>query len=222
MTTMTQADFARSHGVSRSAVTQWKERGFIVLSGELIDVEASDTILKNRRQGRFNTRKPTGQRRELNESPRKAVPQLNARVPVAPLTTQLAAEVSDAPHPPMGPWENQALLSHHTGYPSEVVASAGTIETGGFVLASLLFANGAERHDVERFVDDWVARTRHAEANGFDEDDDFAPPFGCESWKQAQPFVRPWMAEAKTTWDEVEQDMADLRAAAAGAPGAHA
>ncbi|MBP0639567.1 helix-turn-helix domain-containing protein [Cupriavidus sp. AcVe19-6a] len=52
MTAMTQAEFARRMGVSRPAVTQWKQRGLVVLEGNRVDVERSDAMLaKYRRLG---------------------------------------------------------------------------------------------------------------------------------------------------------------------------
>ncbi|MGO4743069.1 RNA polymerase subunit sigma-70 [Serratia quinivorans] len=39
---MNQSDFAKLHGVSRKTVTSWKARGWLVLAGDDIDVEASN------------------------------------------------------------------------------------------------------------------------------------------------------------------------------------
>ncbi|EHJ8971166.1 hypothetical protein G6S35_003117 [Salmonella enterica] len=47
---MNQAEFARRHGVSRKTVTQWKERGWLVMSGREIDVSASDAMLEKYRK----------------------------------------------------------------------------------------------------------------------------------------------------------------------------
>src|SRR5579859_6990272 len=47
---VTQADFARIHGVSRKTVTRWKSEGRIVMAGDLVDVEASNASLDS--QGR--------------------------------------------------------------------------------------------------------------------------------------------------------------------------
>lgn len=47
---MNQAEFARRHGVSRKTVTQWKERGWLVMNGREIDVEASDAMLEKYRK----------------------------------------------------------------------------------------------------------------------------------------------------------------------------
>ncbi|ECZ8127634.1 hypothetical protein F8606_21745 [Salmonella enterica] len=47
---MNQAEFARRHGVSRKTVTQWKERGWLVMNGREIDVEASETMLEKYRK----------------------------------------------------------------------------------------------------------------------------------------------------------------------------
>ncbi|EHN1695361.1 hypothetical protein KG383_002711 [Salmonella enterica subsp. enterica serovar Newport] len=47
---MNQAEFARRHGVSRKTVTQWKERGWLVMNGREIDVDASDVMLEKYRK----------------------------------------------------------------------------------------------------------------------------------------------------------------------------
>lgn len=49
METMTQADFARRHDVSRKTVTKWKQTGLVVMAGESVDVEASDQRLRKYR-----------------------------------------------------------------------------------------------------------------------------------------------------------------------------
>lgn len=50
MTQMTQAEYARTRGVSRAAITKWKKEGRVVMNGDMIDVEASDTKLKRTRR----------------------------------------------------------------------------------------------------------------------------------------------------------------------------
>lgn len=51
MSTVTQAEFARLHGVSRKTVTTWKSRNLLVFEGEGVDVEASNARIKNLRKG---------------------------------------------------------------------------------------------------------------------------------------------------------------------------
>lgn len=53
MTLVTQADYAKHHDVSRKTVTKWKDASYLVLSGGKVDVEATDTVLKDRKLGRF-------------------------------------------------------------------------------------------------------------------------------------------------------------------------
>lgn len=53
MALVTQADYAKQHGVSRKTVTKWKDASYLVLSGGKVDVEATDAVLKDRRLGRF-------------------------------------------------------------------------------------------------------------------------------------------------------------------------
>jgi 4-hydroxy-3-methylbut-2-enyl diphosphate reductase IspH len=49
---MNQSEFAALHGVSRKTVTKWKERGWLVFAGSVLDVEASNALIaKYRRDG---------------------------------------------------------------------------------------------------------------------------------------------------------------------------
>ncbi|CAI1584256.1 Uncharacterised protein [Serratia marcescens] len=47
---MNQSDFAKLHGVSRKTVTAWKARGWLVLAGDDIDVEASNANIERFRK----------------------------------------------------------------------------------------------------------------------------------------------------------------------------
>ncbi|GKV88194.1 MULTISPECIES: hypothetical protein [Pectobacterium] len=47
---MNQSDFARLHGVSRKTVTMWKSRGWLIMSGDDIDVDASNAQLEKYRK----------------------------------------------------------------------------------------------------------------------------------------------------------------------------
>ncbi len=47
---MNQSEFAKLHGVSRKTVTQWKARGWLVLDGEEIDVDASNALIERYRK----------------------------------------------------------------------------------------------------------------------------------------------------------------------------
>ncbi|WP_429497046.1 hypothetical protein ACQUFY_10825 [Robbsia andropogonis] len=52
---MNQSDYAKRHGVSRKAVTTWKQRGWLVFSGDEIDADASDENLARYRRGGSET-----------------------------------------------------------------------------------------------------------------------------------------------------------------------
>lgn len=47
---MNQSDFAKLYGVSRKTVTSWKARGWLVLAGDDIDVEASNANIERFRK----------------------------------------------------------------------------------------------------------------------------------------------------------------------------
>ncbi|MGR2678714.1 hypothetical protein [Chromobacterium haemolyticum] len=49
MALVKQSEFAEMHGVSRKTVTTWKQRGWLVFVGELVDVDASNALLKKYR-----------------------------------------------------------------------------------------------------------------------------------------------------------------------------
>lgn len=50
MATVKQSEFARLHKVSRNTVTKWKSRGWLVLKGDRVDIEASNARLKKYRR----------------------------------------------------------------------------------------------------------------------------------------------------------------------------
>lgn len=47
---MNQADFAKLHNVSRKTVTTWKARGWLVMEGEEVNVEASNANIERYRK----------------------------------------------------------------------------------------------------------------------------------------------------------------------------
>ena len=50
MTQMSQAEYARTRGVSRAAITKWKRENRIEMIGDMVDVEASDAKLQRTRR----------------------------------------------------------------------------------------------------------------------------------------------------------------------------
>ena len=53
MTTMNQSQYAQHSGVDRKTIGRWIKAGrFLVMDGDLIDVEASDAALKKNRDGK--------------------------------------------------------------------------------------------------------------------------------------------------------------------------
>ncbi|GJL37758.1 hypothetical protein TUM17576_45780 [Enterobacter hormaechei] len=72
---MNQSDFARLHGVSRKTVTMWKSRGWLIMSGDDIDVTASNAQLEKYRK--------TVIRPDKEEPPAKAKKKIAAKPPAA-------------------------------------------------------------------------------------------------------------------------------------------
>jgi hypothetical protein len=69
MALIKQAAFATLHGVSRKTVTKWKERGWLEFQGDLVDVEASNALLKKyRRDGIDSVTQPVTQAEQGNKS----------------------------------------------------------------------------------------------------------------------------------------------------------
>lgn len=95
---MNQSDFAKLHSVSRKTVTNWKARGWLVLAGDDIDVEASNANIERFRktvtrpekkpagnkQGNKTGNRPSGNKsgnkndKDLAESPTKTVERMIA------------------------------------------------------------------------------------------------------------------------------------------------
>ncbi|SFO04429.1 RNA polymerase subunit sigma-70 [Xenorhabdus japonica] len=56
---MNQSEFAKLHGVSRKTVTTWKARGWLVMTGDDIDVEASNALIERYRKTVTRSEKKT-------------------------------------------------------------------------------------------------------------------------------------------------------------------
>ena len=53
MTLVSVSAFAETHGPSKQAAAKWKKRGVLVMSGVLVDAEASDAKMRDAGLGRF-------------------------------------------------------------------------------------------------------------------------------------------------------------------------
>lgn len=65
---MNQSDFAKLHGVSRKTVTTWKARGWLVLAGDDIDVEASNANIERFRKTVTRPEKKTAGNKQGNKT----------------------------------------------------------------------------------------------------------------------------------------------------------
>ncbi|MBQ0956941.1 RNA polymerase subunit sigma-70 [Serratia symbiotica] len=65
---MNQSDFAKLHGVSRKTVTSWKARGWLVLAGDEIDVEASNANIERFRKTVTRPEKKAAGNRQGNKT----------------------------------------------------------------------------------------------------------------------------------------------------------
>lgn len=93
MTLVTQAEFAKHHGVSRKTVTKWKDGDYLVLSSGKVELEKTDAILKEHGLGRFRdvTRSKSGNRETVAKPP-EARP---SPLPSSPPRTAKVARPSD-------------------------------------------------------------------------------------------------------------------------------
>ncbi len=111
---MNQSDFAKLHGVSRKTVTTWKARGWLVLAGDDIDVEASNANIERFRktvtrpekkpagnkQGNKTGNRSSGNKsgnkndKDLAESPTKTVERMIAEHGV-PMTLDEARQMKE-------------------------------------------------------------------------------------------------------------------------------
>lgn len=69
---MNQSDFAKLHEVSRKTVTTWKARGWLVLDGEDIDVEASNANIERYRKTVTRTEKKAAGNKQGNKQGNKS------------------------------------------------------------------------------------------------------------------------------------------------------
>jgi hypothetical protein len=70
-----QAAFAELHSVSRKTVTMWKKRDWLVFQADLVDVDASNELLKKyRRDGIEDVTSPVTQAASGNKTPAPKIP----------------------------------------------------------------------------------------------------------------------------------------------------
>lgn len=85
MALVSQSEFARLHGVSRKTATVWKADGYLKLKEGLVDVEASDRVLKEHGLGRFSDKakgNSQGNSRPAGNTVAKPAPKAQKRPPV--------------------------------------------------------------------------------------------------------------------------------------------
>jgi len=105
MKLISQADFARLHDVSRKTVTTWKKRGYIELSGSLVDVERSNAKLAA--SGRVSLQRVTSTADEVTGN-RGMTPEVLLWETAGP-NRHLASDVSGM----IDPWSVAELMLRH-------------------------------------------------------------------------------------------------------------
>ncbi|WP_426958390.1 hypothetical protein [Muricoccus radiodurans] len=167
MQTMTQAAYARLQGVSRKTVTEWKQQGFLRLSGALVDVGASNTVLAAAGRSRLSpaTLRPRVTRNTRNG--RGACPQCTSA------------------------WTPNLARHHAEEHPTACAVSA-VIDGSAFDIAEALLPL-LPLDTVRPLVEGIIDKMRDGAADLLDEDGP-APVFG--TWAAHPWFNRPALSEA--------------------------
>ncbi len=162
---ITQANFARLHKVSRKAVTTWKQRGYLVFSGQLVDVEKSNVNLAG--VGR-------------------AWPETVTRVAsgVAGVRTPEARNLSAA----------VPYIAEPSGLVSEFISTMAVIIDGIAIDGSELLLRHLPRETVAPILYEMIARARRGAVEILYEHS-IDPPDELESWADHRWFSTPPMTE---------------------------
>ena len=189
---ITQANFARLHKVSRKAVTTWKQRGYLVFSGQLVDVEKSNVSLAN--VGRAWPETVTRVATEVASG-------------VAGVRTPEARNVSAA----------VPYIAEPSGLVSEVISTMAVIIDGIAIDGSELLLRHLPRETVAPILDEMIARARRGAVEILYEHS-IDPPAEFESWADHRWFSTPPMTEAD--WEESAELAAASVQAGGAAPDA--
>lgn len=120
---LSQAAFARRRGVSRNAVTDWKQAGYLVMTADgKVDVEASEWNLDQR---------PANYRGGTTHRPVRAIPKANGPVGKTALP---AGAPSPAPSPLVEEWSDEVV---------EITALAELVGNAGAIAAKAAVEAGA-------------------------------------------------------------------------------
>lgn len=168
MSTATQADFARLHGVSRKTVTDWKARGYIRFSGGSVDVEASNAALAAVGKSRLN---PVTLTRRVATNVR------NAGGVVSRGNSQWSAEMG---------------YQHAADYP--VVSTLASVVDGAAIDITEAFRNRIPFAELRPIVEGIIAKIRMGAVECLDEGD--TPP-GFGSWGDHPWLTEPPLTKAE-------------------------
>ncbi|WP_338663169.1 hypothetical protein VQH23_23900 [Pararoseomonas sp. SCSIO 73927] len=180
LTTATPAAYARLHGVSRKPIYEWRDRGYLVFAGKLVDVAASNAALA--RAGRSPLEGDTLR------------PSIVRRLPKT-VTQGDRSGADRVTHPTTG------TIRHAHDFPGPCsLASLAGVQTELVValLAHLPMAT------VRPLIEEASRRDLAAAAELADED--VPPPAGFETWANHPWFQDNGMGEVD--WAECEREAA--------------
>lgn len=188
-----QAEFARLHGVSRKAVTTWKQRKYLVMEAGLIDVDASNLKLSQAGRAWPQTVTTAAKPAEGNET-------------VSALPTRPAVDLD-------GDYDWQRQNGCGVGVP-DAVACLGVVAASATSHMAELVLRHLPPDVVLPLLDEFFRKGLFGAVSLADESD-LAPPKGMRTWGQHPVFDCPAMS--LTEWEEVQQLAAAWRAKAATA-----
>ena len=82
------AEYGALHGVSKQAAAGWKKRGYLVMQGDQVDVDASEARMKGAGKGRFNSSTKAVKQRAREASTVNQVRQPTRQPSTKPSTTE--------------------------------------------------------------------------------------------------------------------------------------
>ena len=167
MTLVNLAEFARTHGASKQAASKWKAKKYLVFSGDLVDLEASDRNMQVAGKGRFGRR--TAQSTKSTTASTSTIKE----------TTRRSGGLAVAPE----------------RLPSLAIEQAVTTDTTLYWTAEILLRT-LPIQTVRPLIAELCARLRHGSIEIL-MDEGHAPPRPLAAWSDWEGFARSPISEVE-------------------------